>query len=89
MLERSESALARVSQQLSRLEKRELWIVVSLTGIVVSTGLLAILFRAAFKDDTVHFELTVALPLVIGLFVLIALLNTYLATKRFEVRRLR
>lgn len=55
----------------------------------MSTGLLAILFRAAFKDDTVHFELTVSRPLVIGLFVLIALLNTYLVTKRFEVRRLR
>jgi GGDEF domain-containing protein len=91
MLERSESTLARVSQQLSRLEKRdwELWIIVSLTGILVSTGLLAILFRAAFKDDTVHFELTVSRTLVVGLFVLIALLNTYLVTKRFEVRRLR
>jgi len=91
MLKHSENALARVSQQLSRLEKRdwELWLIVSLTGILVSTGLLAILFRAAFKDDTVHFEITVSRPLVIGLFVMIALLNTYLVTKRFEVRRLR
>jgi diguanylate cyclase (GGDEF)-like protein len=91
MLKQSESALARVTQQLSRLEKRdwELWAIVSLTGILVSIGLLAILFRAAFKQDTVHFELTVSRPLVIGLFVLIALLNTYLVTKRFEVRRLR
>ena len=91
MLKQTESALARVTQQLSRLEKRdwELWVIVSLTGILVSTGLFAILFRAAFKDDTVHFELTVSRPLVIGLFVLIALLNTYLVTKRFEVRRLR
>lgn len=91
MLKQSESALARVTQQLSRLEKRdwELWVIVSLTGILVSTGLFAILFRAAFKQDTVHFELTVSRPLVVGLFVLIALLNTYLVTKRFEVRRLR
>jgi diguanylate cyclase (GGDEF)-like protein len=91
MLNHSESALARVSQQLSRLEKRdwELWAIVTLTGILVSVGLLAILFRAAFKDDTVHFEITVSRPLVIGLFVLLALLNTYLVTKRFEVRRLR
>ncbi len=78
MLNRSESALARVSHQLSRLEKRdwELWVIVSLAGILVSIGLLAILFRAAFNSDTVHFEITVSRPLVIGLFVLLALLNT-------------
>lgn len=91
MLEQSEGALVRVSQQLSCLEKRdwELWAIISLAGILVSTGLFAILFRAAFSQDTVHFEITVSRPLVIGLFVLLALLNTYLVTKRFEVRRLR
>jgi diguanylate cyclase (GGDEF)-like protein len=92
MLNRSESILARVSQQLSQLEKRdwELWVIVSLTGVLVSTGLLAILFHAAFlQRDTIHFELTVSRSLVVGLFVLLALLNTYLVTKRFEVRRLR
>jgi diguanylate cyclase (GGDEF)-like protein len=91
MLNRSETALARVTHQLSRLEKRdwELWVIVSLTGVVVSIGLLAILFRAAFNDDTIHFEITVSRPLVIGLFILLALLNTYLVSKRFEVRRLR
>ena len=91
MLDQSEAALARVSQQLSGLEKRdwELWAIISLAGILVSTGLFAILFRAAFSEDTVHFEITVSRPLVIGLFVLLALLNTYLVTKRFEVRRLR
>src|ERR1700740_1520351 len=91
MSKQTESALARVTQQLSRLEKRdwELWVIISLTGILVSIGLFAILFRAAFREATVHFELTVSRPLVIGLFVLIALLNTHLVTKRFEVRRLR
>ena len=91
MLKHSESALARVTQQLSRLEKRdwELWAIISLTGILVSIGLFAILFRAAFQQDTVHFELTVSRPLVIGLFLMIALLNSYLVAKRFEVRRLR
>ena len=76
MLEQSEAALGRVTQQLSRLEKRdwELWTIVSLTGILVSIGLLAILFRAAFDQETVHFEITVSRPLVIGLFVLLALL---------------
>ena len=91
MFKQSENTLGRVTQQLSRLEKRdwELWSIVCLTGILVSAGLFAILFRAAFRADTVHFELTVSRPLVIGLFVLIALLNTYLVTKRYEVRRLR
>ena len=89
---RGESVLARVTQQLSQLEKRdwELWVIVSLTGILFSTGLLAILFHAAFfQSSMVHFELTVSRSLVVGLFILVALLNTYLVTKRFEVRRLR
>lgn len=91
MLKNSQSTLARVSHQLSCLEKRdwELWAIVSLTGILVSVGLLAILLPAAFKGDTIHFEVTVSRPLAIGLFVLLALANTYLVTKRFEVRRLR
>jgi diguanylate cyclase (GGDEF)-like protein len=90
MLNRPESALARVSQQLVRLEKRdwELWGIVSLTGILVSMTLLAILFRAAFQSG-IHFELNVSRPLAISLFVLLTLLNTYLVSKRFEIRRLR
>ena len=91
-LKRGESVLARVSQQLSQLEKRdwELWGIVSLTGILVSATLLTILFRAAFfANDSIHFELTVSRPLAIGLFLLLALLNSYLVKKRFEVRRLR
>lgn len=92
MLSHSESTLARVTQQLSRLEKRdwELWAIVSITGVLVSAALLAILFHAAFlRSDGIHFELTVSRPLAIGLFVLLTLLNTYLVAKRFEVRRLR
>src|SRR5712671_6147099 len=53
----TESVLARVGQQLSQLEKRdwELWAIVSLTGVLVGTGLLAVLFPAAFlKQDNVH-----------------------------------
>src|SRR6266496_4759837 len=75
MLTHSENNLARVTQQLSRLEKRdwELWAIVSATGVLVS-ALLAILFHAAFfKSDGIHFELTASLPLAIGLFILLAL----------------
>jgi diguanylate cyclase len=91
MLTHSRGTLAQVSKQLSHLEKRdwELWLIVSLTGMLASAALLALLFHAAFKEDTVHFELTISRPLVVGLLVLLALLNSYLVTKRFEVRRLR
>ena len=66
MIQHSETALAPVSHQLSKLEKRdwELWGIVSLTGILLSASLLAIVFRAAFlKNDGIHFELTVSRPL--------------------------
>ena len=92
MLTQSKSQLSRVTQQLSHLEKRdwELWAIVTITGILVSGALLAILFRAAFlSNEGIHFELTVSRPLAFGLFVLLGLLNTYLVSKRFEVRRLR
>jgi diguanylate cyclase (GGDEF)-like protein len=92
MHKENESILARVGQQLSQLERRdwELWLIVSLTGVLVATGLAAILFPAAFlKHDNMHFELTVSRPLATGLFTLLALLNTYLVTKRLEIRRLR
>jgi len=87
----TETALARVSHQLSKLEKRdwELWAIITLTGILVSAGLLALLLPAIFKGDSIQLEIKVSRPLAVGLFVLIALLNTYLVSKRFEVRRLR
>ena len=92
MHKQTESVLARVGQQLSHLERRdwELWVIVSFTGVLVATGFLAILFPAAFlKHDNVHFEFTVSRPLAVGLITLLALLNTYLVSKRLEIRRLR
>src|SRR6202162_1296559 len=92
MHKQHESVLARVSQQLSQLERRdaELWLIVSLTGLLVGAGLLAILFPAAFlKQGNIHFEISVSRPLVLGLVALLALLNTYLLTRRLEIRRLR
>jgi diguanylate cyclase (GGDEF)-like protein len=92
MRTQTDSVLARVSGELSRLEKRdwELWVIVFLTGLLVCAGLLAFLLPAAFlRQDNIHFEITVSRPLVLGLIVLLALLNTYLATKRLEIRRVR
>ena len=62
ILANGEASLARVNPQLSQLEKRdwELWAIISVTGVLVSATLLAILFHAAFlKNDGIHFELTV------------------------------
>ena len=87
-----ESVLGRVSQQLSRLEKRdlELWFVIAFSGVTVSAGLLAVLFPAAFLNrDSFHFEVTVSKEIFVGLVVLLVLLNTYLAFRRFELRRVR
>jgi diguanylate cyclase (GGDEF)-like protein len=88
----TQGVLAQVSQQLSQLEKRdgELWLIVSLAGLLVGAGLLAVLYPAAFlKQGNIHFEITVSRPLVLGLVALLALLNTYLLTRRLEIRRLR
>jgi diguanylate cyclase (GGDEF)-like protein len=92
MHKQTESVLARVGQQLCHLERRdwELWLIVSFTGVLVATGFLATLFPAAFlKHDNVHLEFTVSRPLAVGLITLLALLNTYLVSKRLEIRRLR
>ena len=88
----ADSILARLSKQLSHVEKRdwELWLIVCITGAFLGISLLAILIPAAFlKQDNFHFEITVSRPLAIGLLVLLVLFNTYLVTRRLEVRRMR
>jgi len=88
---RSGSILANVNHELSRLEKRdwELWWIVSATGILLGTGFLAVLLPTAFmKTENFHFEITVPRQLVVGLLVLLILLNTYLVSRRIELRRL-
>src|SRR3984893_10607189 len=92
MYTQTDGVLAKVSQQLLQLEKRdgELWLIVSLAGFLVGAGLIAILFPAAFlKQGSLHFEITVSRTLVLGLVALLALLNTYLLTRRLEIRRVR
>lgn len=90
--QQTESILARVSQDLAQLEKRdwELWLIVSITGVLVGSGLLATLFPAAFlRHENVHVEITVSKQLFVGLIALLILLNTYLVTRRLELRRMR
>ncbi len=88
----NENVLARVSQQLSLLEKRdwELWVIVSITGLLVGAGLLAVAAPSAvLTQGDVHLEITVSRQLALGLFTLLILLNSYLASKRVELRRAR
>lgn len=87
-----ESILAKLSQQLVRLEKRdlELWAIVVISGIAVAFGLLAVLFPAAFlRNENFHFEVSVPRETFIALVAALVLLNTYIGFRRFEIRRLR
>jgi diguanylate cyclase (GGDEF)-like protein len=88
----SESILAKVSGELAAIEKRdrELWLIVTGTGIVVGAGLLALTFPAAVmggKDFRV--EIQVPRELFFGLVALLTLFNTYVFTRRLDLRRTR
>src|SRR5437763_17187476 len=92
MQQKSYSVPARVSRELSQLEKRdwELWVIMSLAGVLVGIGFLAILFPAAFlSQGNFRFEVTVSKQLVIALATVLILLNTYLVTRRLELRKMR
>ena len=89
---KSEDTFSAVTQQLAALEKRdwELWIIVCFAGFVVAIGLLALIAPAAFiSQDEVRLQVTVSRQLVVGLFVLVTLLNSYLITRRLDLRRTR
>jgi diguanylate cyclase (GGDEF)-like protein len=84
--------LANVNRELRKLEKRdtELWLIATVTGILVGTALLAVLLPSAFlKSSNLHFEITVSKELASGLFVILILANTYIVSRRVEFRKLR
>src|ERR1700739_2800679 len=88
----SDTVLANVNRELRQLDKAEweLWLVETLTGVLGGSGLLAVLFPAAFlKSGNLHFEITVSKELACGLLVLLILVNTYLVSRRIEFRQLR
>ena len=89
---KSDSILSRLSQQLTALEKRdfELWVTVVGAGILVGTGLVAVLFPSAIlRSGNLHFELTVSRELFLGLVALLILFNTYMISTRLKLRRTR
>ncbi len=85
MYKQTEGVLARVSQQLSQLEKRdgELWLIVSRR--TSRHSLLCGLSQARQHS----LRNTGIAALVLGLVALLALLNAYLLTRRLEIRRVR
>jgi len=88
----SDNVLSNVNRELRKLEKRdaELWLIASITGILVGAGLLAVLLPAAFlRSGSLHFEITVSKELACGLLVLLILANTYFVSRRVEFRQLR
>ena len=89
---KTESVLARVSYQLAALEKRdwELWVIVTGSGMLIAIGMLALLFPSVvMKQGTVHFEVAVSRELFFGLVVMLILFNTYMISRRLELRRTR
>lgn len=89
---RSDSLLARVSQQMSALEKRdwELWLIVAGTGILVGAGFLALMFPPAFlHEGNLRIDVTISRQLFLGLLALLILFNTYVINRRIELRRTR
>ncbi len=88
-----QTLLARLGGELSKIEKRdwELWSIVLVTGIIISTGLLILVFPAAFlsENSQLHFEINVSKEAFLGLVAMLLLFNTYLIWKRSELRKLR
>jgi diguanylate cyclase (GGDEF)-like protein len=88
----TDSVLAKVSRQLAAIEKRdwELWLIVVGTGILVGSGLIALAFPSAMMSEgNLHMEIDVSRELFLGLVTLLILFNTYIITKRIELRRTR
>ncbi|MGC2208708.1 MAG: GGDEF domain-containing protein [Candidatus Korobacteraceae bacterium] len=77
---------------MSRLEKRdwELWLIVAISGTVGGCTLLSLLFPSTFLQmGSIHLEITISRHLFFGVLALLILLNTYVVTRRAELRRVR
>jgi diguanylate cyclase (GGDEF)-like protein len=88
----SDNLAAKLTRELSRLEKRDwqLWLIVAISGTVGGCTLLCILFPSTFlQAGTVHFEIAISRRLFFGVLTLLILLNTYVVTRRAELRRVR
>jgi diguanylate cyclase (GGDEF)-like protein len=87
-----QSVLASVSQQLGHIEKRdgELWLALVITSVLVVAVFLALLYPAAFlNQNNISFEISIPRPLFLALVAILALLNTYVVSRRLDSRRTR
>jgi diguanylate cyclase (GGDEF)-like protein len=67
-----------------------MWLIVAGTGILVGAAFLALIFPAAIlRQGNVHLELVVSREAFVGLAALLILFNTYMITRRLELRRMR
>jgi GGDEF domain-containing protein len=88
----NETLLSNLSRQLAKIERRdwELWIIVLGAGVVVSIGLLALLFPAAFVEhNALHFQLLVSKELFFALIALLLICNLYIISRKLELRSTR
>jgi diguanylate cyclase (GGDEF)-like protein len=89
---KSESMLARISQQMAALERRdwELWIIVAGTGILIGAGFLALTFPSAFlHEGNIQINVSVSRQLFLGFLAMLILFNTYIINRRIELRKTR
>jgi len=83
---------AKLTQELTRLEKRdwELWMIVGISGVVGACILLCVLFPSTFlQGGEFHLETTISRRFFFVALTLLMLLNTYVLTRRAELRRVR
>jgi diguanylate cyclase (GGDEF)-like protein len=88
----SESILSRVSEQLAALEKRDwlLWLIVAGTGVLASSALLALIFPSAIlKQGDIRIALSIPRDVFVAAAGFLVIFNTYMISKRLELRRLR
>lgn len=84
--------LSSLSGQLTAIERRdwELFVLLLGTGIVISLGLLFIVFPSTFySNGNLHIDLTISKELFFGLISLLVLFNLYVIARKFEFRRTR
>ncbi len=89
---KSESVIGRISGQLAAIEKRdwELWMIVVGTGILAGVALVALLYPAAIlHEGVVTLDIQISREVFAGFVALLVLFNTYVISRRLQIRRMR
>ncbi len=89
---KSESVIGRISGQLAAIEKRdwELWMIVVGTGVLAGVALVALLYPSAvLHQGVVRLDIEISREVFAGLVALLILFNTYIISRRLQIRRMR